>query len=183
MEEVTVLGLAELRDLLQQELPEEIQTKALQSSLAKAARPIVKEARNRVPVKTGAVRRAITSGKSRKSTKQKAVRIIGVNTKRINRPPTLNGRSRWADRYYWKQLEFGRAAYTSKRNLGTPDRGFFGRQFRAVPARPFLRPAFESRKHEALETFRKVMAGEINKTAARLHRQNLTKFRRRVLGV
>ncbi len=180
--EVKVEGLTELRDLLQRKLPDEIQTKALQSTLAKAAKPIVSEARARVPVRTGALRRAITSGRSRKSTKVRAVRVIGVNAKKINRPATENGRSRWIDRYYWKQIEFGRPAYSSRRNLGTPEKGFFGKRFKAVPARPFLRPAFEARKFDALEAFRKNMATEIDKAAARLNRQSLNRLRRKVFG-
>lgn len=167
MIEAKVEGLSELRDLLQRRLPEHLQTKALQPALAKAAKPIVNDARARVPVKTGAVRRAITSARSRKSTKVMAVRIIGVNVKRIKRPNVVNGRSRWIDKFYWKQLEFGRAAYVSKRNLGTSEHGFFGRTFQAVPARPFLRPAFESKKYEAVQKFKESMGPEIEKFAAR----------------
>lgn len=181
--EVKVEGLAELRDLLQRKLPYEIQTKALQSTLAKAAQPILKDARSRVPVKSGRLRRAIYSFRDKASTKVKAIRLISVRSGR---------RHGGKDAFYWKWVEFGRgeSKVGKKRgaprggaraaSLGTPERGWFGKKVKAVAARPFMRPAFESRKMEALETFRKNMATEIQKTAQRLQSRTVSRIKRSV---
>jgi HK97 gp10 family phage protein len=178
--EVKVEGLAELTELLKKRLPEEIQTRALHPSLARAARPIVNEARSLVPVKTGKVRRAIYSYRDKDSTKVRAVRSIAVRAGR---------RFGTGDAFYWKWVEFGRgiSAVGKKRgepkggararSLGTPERGFFGKQVAAVPAKPFMRPAFEAKKYVAIEEFRKHMGPEIQKAAERLHRQSLRKLR------
>lgn len=182
MIEAKVEGLTELRNLLQRRLPYEIQTKALQATLSKAAQPIVKDARARAAVKTGTLRRAIYSFRSRKSTKEKAVRLISVRS----------GKKHGAkDAYYWRWIEFGRGAVTvgKKRgarrggeraaSLGNEKAGWFGKEVKAVPARPFMRPAFEAKKYTAIETFRREMAGQIEKAVRKLGRRNI----RRVFGI
>lgn len=181
MIEVKISGLTELRQTLVRELPEEIRTKALQATLAKAAQPIVSEARARVAVRKGVVRRGIYSFKHRSSTLVKAVRLIAVRSGR---------RFGAKDAFYWRWIEFGRGVVRvgKKRgerrggaraaSLGNPQVGWFGKEVKAVPARPFLRPAFESRKFEALEVFRRSMAGEISKIATKLHARNLSRLRR-----
>lgn len=186
MTEIRVEGLQELRELLQQRLPEHIRTKALQSALTRAARPILTEAKARVPVKTGRAQRAIYSYRSRESTKVRAVRHISVRAGR---------RHGEKDAYYWKWVEFGRGVSVvgkkrgaprggeRARSLGTPERGWFGREVKAVPARPFMRPAFEAKKTEALERFRQYMGPEIEKAATRYSRNLNAKLRRKVLGI
>jgi HK97 gp10 family phage protein len=178
--EVHVEGLEELSDLLKSKLPEFIQTKALHPALTKAARPIINDARARVPVKTGKVRASIYSYRDRDSTKVKAVRSISVRSGR---------RFGAKDAYYWKWVEFGRgeSAVGKKRgaprggerarSLGTPATGFFGKRVKAVPARPFLRPAFEAQKFTAIEQFRQSLAPEIEKAANRYSRQIVNKLR------
>jgi HK97 gp10 family phage protein len=183
--EVQVQGLDELRRVLQNRLPNDIQTNALQSTLAKAALPIVREARAKVPVRSGILRKGIYSYKSRLSTKERAVRFISVRSGR-----RFGGK----DAYYWRWVEFGRGEVTvgKKRgaprggeraaSLGNPTVGWFGKSVKAVPARPFLRPAFEAKKFEALETFRRTMIREVEKSAARVSSRSLSRFRRGVLG-
>jgi HK97 gp10 family phage protein len=180
-----VEGLTELKDLLQRKLPDHIQTKALQAGLAKAAQPIVQDARSRVPVKTGLLRRAIYSFRSKKSTKQKAIRLISVRSGR------KQGKR---DAFYWKFVEFGRgvvevgrkrgAAIRGERSnvLGTPAKGWFGKTVKAAPAQPFMRPAFEARKYEALDRFKTVMVDEINKFSVR-HNNAITKRLLRKVGL
>lgn len=172
--EVKVEGLAELVELMQKKLPEFIQTKALHPALTKAAKPIIDEARALVPVKTGKVRRSIYSYRDRDSTKQKAVRSIGVRSGK---------RHGDKDAFYWKFVEFGRGESVvgkkrgaarggeRARSLGTPERGFFGKVVKAVPARPFMRPAFEAKKLAAIEEFKKYMGPEIQRAADRYSKQ------------
>ena len=168
-------GLSELKELLERRLPDHIQAKALQGALAEAAKPMVREARNNAPVKTGRLRRAIYSLRARESTKQKAIRLITVRAGK---------RQGKRDAYYWKWIEFGRGASTTKKgSLGTPERGFFGKTVAAKPAQPFLRPAFESQKMNAIDVFKDVMKGEIEKVASKYTGSLRRKINRKVFGV
>lgn len=181
--EIKVEGLDDLRILLQQKLPDDIQKRALLATLNKAAKPIIQEARARAPVLTGRMKKAIYSFRSRKSTKEKAVVMIGVKS----------GHKYGAkDAYYWRWVEFGRGVVKvgkkrgarrggeRARSLGNPTVGWFGKEVKAAPAKPFMRPAFEAKKTEAIEVFRATMKGEIEKTAAKyqagLERRILRKF-------
>jgi HK97 gp10 family phage protein len=160
---VEVKGLKELRDVLTRKLPIELQGKPVQNALSKAARPIVREARRLAPERTGRLKRAIYSFRSRASTRTRQSRLIGVRSGK---------RFKGKDAFYWKWVEFGRGAVTRKRGvLGTPSNGFFGREVKAVPARPFLRPAFQSQKERSVEEFRRSLAPEIEK-AAKKYRVN-----------
>jgi HK97 gp10 family phage protein len=169
--EVKVEGLAELTEVLKRKLPDHIQTKALHPALTKAAQPIVRQARQNAPVKTGRLRKAIYSFRDRASTKVKAIRLISVRSGRKHGDK---------DAYYWKWLEFGRAEVTSKRNMGTPEKGFFGKKVKALPAQPFLRPAFEAKKFEALNRFKESMGPEIDKAAERYRRSIVNRIKRKV---
>jgi HK97 gp10 family phage protein len=185
-EEIRVEGLQELRDLLLRKLPEHIQTRALQASLAKAVQPIVREAKARIPVKTGLAKRAIYSYRSRASTKQKAVRHISVRSGR---------RFGAKDAFYWRWIEFGRGVSVvgkkrgaprggeRARSLGTPSVGWFGKEVKAVPARPFMRPAFEAKKYAAIEAFTRHMLPEIEKAANRFTNTLNSRLRRKAFGI
>ena len=161
-ETVKVQGLKELRQALTRDLPVAVQGKVLQSSLAKAAQPITRQAKQLVPVKTGRLRRAIFSGRSKSSTRTREERLVGVRSGK---------RYGAKDAFYWRWIEFGRGAITGKRVLGNSKKGFFGREVKPVPARPFLRPAFESRKREAVERFKAAMLPQIEKAAAKIGRK------------
>ena len=165
-----VEGLTELRDMLLRKLPEATQGKALQGALREAAKPSVKEARARAPVKTGRLRNAIYSFRDRASRRTREARLISVRSgKRFQKTNR--------DAYYWKWIEFGHGVITTKkRSLGAPAKGFFGKEVQAVPARPFMRPAFETRKLQALEAFRQALAAQVDKVAAR----NLSRVRSRL---
>lgn len=181
MTEIRVEGLAELERMLKRTLPDRLQGKALQGALAKAARPIVTSARQLAPVKTGRLRSAIYSKRSRFSTPGFERRIIAVR-----RGKKQQKRDR--DAYYWKWIEFGRGVVRRTRKgeegrvLGTPDKGWFGAEVKAIPARPFMRPAFESNKTQAVEIIRKELAAEIKKVAARQQARVLRSLRKTVTG-
>lgn len=161
-QQIEVSGLKELRETLTRTLPDKLQGKALQGALAKAALPILRTARARAPVKTGRLRKAIYAFRDRKSTRTREGRLISVRSgKRFQKTNR--------DAYYWKWLEFGHGIIKRKKGgvLGRPDKGFFGREVQAVPARPFMRPAFEAKKFEALEIFRKTLSDQIVRVAKR----------------
>ena len=84
--------------------------KALQGALAKAARPILASARQLAPVKTGRLRSAIYSKRSRFSTPGFERRIIGVRRGK-------KAQKKDRDAYYWKWIEFGRGVVRRKIGL------------------------------------------------------------------
>lgn len=185
-DEIEVSGLSELRDTLRNKLPQALQGKALQRALAKAAKPIVDDAKARAPTRKpygfvgpmrtgeksppGNLRKSIYSGRSRSSTKTAESRIISV-------------RSRRNQAWYWKFIEFGRGVVTrEKGSLGTPGKGFFGKVVKAFAARPFLRPAFEANKYRALDIFKKSLAPEIEKVAAQARRRGIRRISKKLTG-
>ncbi len=175
-EEIAVAGLAELRETLLARLPEALQGKASQAALAKAARPIVADAVSRAPSRkprgfvgparvgtspSGNLKRAIYSFRNRESTKTQESRLIGVR-----------GRA-----FYWRFIEFGRASISkSSGSLGTPLKGFFGKVVQAIPARPFLRPAFEANKIRAIEIYAAALRPAIEKVAAKARARTIKKL-------
>jgi HK97 gp10 family phage protein len=177
-DEVEVAGLAELRDVLQIRLPEALRGKAMQAALAKAAAPMVAEAQARAPSGfvgptrpgekvRGRLKRAIYSYRNRASTRTYESRLIGVR----------------ARAWYWRFIEFGRAVIQrEKGSLGTPAKGFFGKIVKAVPARPFLRPAFEANKFKAIEIVRKALLPAIEKVAAAARRRGIRRITKKLTG-
>jgi len=132
---VNITGLKELQQALNQ-LPLEIQKRPLRSAVSAGAKVIVDEAKRLAPQgETGNLRKALYRYRSRsQSSRGQETFLVGVRkgkknyvdsakNRRLNRVGkkyTVEGEA-----YYWRFIEFG----TSK-----------------MPARPFLRPAFESKK-------------------------------------
>jgi HK97 gp10 family phage protein len=183
-DEIQVSGLSELRDTLRNKLPQALQGKALQRALAKAAKPIVDQAKSLAPtrkprgfvgplpaggrVPPGNLRKSIYSFRNRNSTRQSESRLISVR----------------GAAWYWKFIEFGRGVVQiEKVSLGRPGKGFFGKVVKAVPARPFLRPAFEAMKLQALEIFRRSLAPEIEKVAAQARRRGIRRLTKKLTGI
>ncbi len=175
-DEVAVAGLRELRETLLARLPEALQGKASQAALAKAARPIVADASAHAPSRQprgfvgpaqpdsgprGNLKRSIYSFRNRQSTRTYESRLIGVR-----------GRA-----FYWRWIEFGRATITrSAGSLGTVAKGFFGSVVKAVPARPFMRPAFEANKLRAIQIYAAALRPAIEKVAAAGRRRTIKKI-------
>lgn len=105
-------------------LPKELHAKALKPAVSAAAAVVRKQAKANAPVDEGTLRKAIyqTRSRSESGTFQETA-IVGV---RFGRKYRRRGQDAW----YWRFLEFG----TVK-----------------MPARPFLRPAFESTKQQQLD--------------------------------
>lgn len=160
-ETVQILGLKELNNALLQIVPEHFRSTVLQKALLAGAKPIVKDAKNRAPRKTGVLAAAIFSYKDRAgSTLRFESRFISVRHGSA-------AQKKNSDAFYWRFIEFGRGIVTTKKHksLGTPEDGFFGKSVQAYPAHPFLRPAFESNKQDALMQITKVLAEELDNAA------------------
>lgn len=125
-----VEGLAELERKMHQ-LGQKLGRRALRASTNAGIQVIKKEARSLAPVRTGRLsKKAIYVKRSRRqSSATRETYILGV---RLGRKEQQKGR----DAFYWFYLEFG----TIK-----------------MAARPFLRPAFEKKKYEAIEKFKEKM--------------------------
>ena len=155
---VKVEGLKELAERLRSFGPK-LARNGLRAAVSAAAQVIRKEAQDRVPVDTGLLRSEIYRKQIREqSSDTKQTYYVGVrkykkkyaNTKHNIRKGriTQSGKSlktyETQDAFYWRFLEFG-----------TPK----------MAARPFMRPAFESKKNEAVERMKEKLAERIKKIA------------------
>jgi HK97 gp10 family phage protein len=146
---INVSGLDEIRRALQSIIPQHFQGAALQKMLTAAAAPIIAAAKERAPVKTGTLQGDIYSFKHPDSTVTYEIRGITVRTGKYAKRTKTHG-----DAYYWKWIEYGHGQIvTDGKTLGTPQSGYFGKVVAAYPAHPFMRPAFDSQKFNALQAF------------------------------
>ena len=154
---VKIEGLKELQEAMNQ-LPLEIQKRPLRSAVSAGAKVIMDEAIRGAPQgETGNLRKAIYRYRSRSQSRTgQETFLVGVRKGkkeyvdsarnrrfgRVGKKYTVEGEA-----FYWRFVEFG----TSK-----------------MPARPFLRPAFESKKNQAVETIRNRLAIAIEQTAKKM---------------
>jgi HK97 gp10 family phage protein len=153
MATVEVKGLSELGEALKA-FPEVIGKKYLRKATFAAAEIIEADAISRAPVRTGALRShiAIFKRKSDGNTAAYAIGVRGIKlTSKIKKVLRIvrraNGGQRTqiaGDVFYWRFVEFG----TSK-----------------MAARPFLRPAFEAQKLNAIDKFREALADGVARAA------------------
>jgi HK97 gp10 family phage protein len=138
---VQVTGLRELERKLVA-LGPKVGLKAMRSALVSGAQVIKKDALNSVPVKTGRLRRSILIKRLAKLNPFSEKVIIGV---RHGKKYQKTNR----DAYYWKFLEFGHKDRAGK----------------MVDAQPFIRPAFEAQKTNAMNRIIDVLKKKISQYA------------------
>ena len=134
---VQVEGLKELEQKLLS-FGDKLARNGLRAAVAAGARVVVKEARANVPVDTGTLKKAIY---------QKQIREESGNTQQTFYVGARHGKKEQAkgrDAWYFPFVEFG----TEK-----------------MPARPFMRPACESTKDEAIEAIKSRLAERVEKLA------------------
>lgn len=156
MMSVKIDGLKELQEALNQ-LPLKIQGKPLRSAVGAAAKVVMDEAKRRVPQDSGQLKKAIYRGRSRSmSGTGKETYVVAVRKGKAKYANTRKNRrfnrvgKTYQTRglaYYWRFLEFGTAK---------------------MPARPFLRPAFEATKEQAARVLKQKLAETIEITAQRM---------------
>lgn len=173
---VEVHGLRELREALIRKVPENMQGKVLQKALSAGTRPVLRTARQLVPVKTGVLKRAIHAMRSKLNSngiyEERIVRVRhGKRQQKFNR-----------DAFYWRFIEFGHRIASAGRlydesrattNLGAQRygarlagghiKGAFSTGF--VQPRPFLRPAFDQNKRESLDLIVKSLQKSLTEAA------------------
>ena len=156
--DVEVRGLSELGEALKN-FPEVLGRKYLRKATFAAAGVIKEDAITRAPVHTGAMKEhiAVFRRKSEPSEAHYAIGVKGIkfnkkvkrvlrNLRKIAGVKRLNIAG---DLYYWRFLEFGTAK---------------------MPARPFMRPAFEAQKMNAIDKFRESLADGVQAAAAEVYR-------------
>lgn len=160
---VRINGLREIQAAMA-ELPRRVDKKVMDAGLLDGARIVRDDAKNRVPLlkepdarrRRGTLRRAIRAGRVR-PTQYAATVWVRIRQLSGRQRASFKAKNRGAkgadnpnDPFYWRFVEFG----TSK-----------------MPAKPFLRPAFEARKTEAVNkaiaTFRTRIQAEIVKIGSR----------------
>ena len=120
---VRVDGLKELADKLRGMGPD-LSRNALRAGVRAAAKLVKDDAAERVPVDTGTLKRALYMKQIReKSSAWQQTFYVAVRRGKAQRKRAL-------DAYYWRFVEFGTAK---------------------MAARPFLRPAFEANKRQAVD--------------------------------
>ena len=156
----TIRGLDGLLDALKA-LPPEISSKnggPARVALAKGARVVRDEVRRRAPKDSGALVKNVIMQRDRNPQRSGANEryLIGVrggaknyaNTKRNVRKGRAGKEYKTdGNTYYWRFKEFG----TKK-----------------MPADPFLRPAFESKKEEAMNVIASTLASGIERAAKKV---------------
>lgn len=139
-------GFKELADALR-ELGPRVARNALRRAVAAAATEIRNEARSRAPKDTGEMAKDIMVKRERDTKGGMSAKYsVFVLTGKKSR---MKGKRRDVSRdsFYWRFVEFG----TSK-----------------MAAKPFLRPAFESRKEEAVKVIGEKLDEGIQKAAREL---------------
>jgi len=140
-------GFAELAKALR-DLGPRVGRKHLRAATSKGAAVIRKKARELAPVDTGEMRKDIQQ--KREKTSGDNIASYSVYT-RSGKKSRMSGKARNVDKdsFYWKFQEFGTAK---------------------MPAQPFMRPAFESEKENAVDVLGAELDKRIQKEAADMAR-------------
>lgn len=162
--EIRVDGLKELRTALLTKIPVEMQGKVLQQALSAGTKLIVEEAQTRAPVRTGRLFRAIYAVRDKRNSNG----VYEARVVTVRRGKKFQKSNR--DAYYWKFVEFGHRTGAKKGQYlkKTDGRTSHGKAVNAtgfVPARPFMRPAFEAKKFQALEAVKVRLGVAIERAA------------------
>lgn len=178
-ETLRVKGLDDLSAALKA-LPTQLARNVLRGAVRAGAEVIRKEAVARAPVyqffpqrhpdervDPGLLKRAIFSAHApKRSNDTKQVYIVGVHSGRNQRHKTVKGQTVSRDAYYAAWVEFGhwyvpaqpgRLTLKARRNRARQPGGVF------VPARPFMRPAFEAKRKEAIDTIERYLRRRLAK--------------------
>ncbi|MBK5206122.1 MAG: HK97 gp10 family phage protein [Polaromonas sp.] len=137
---VQLTGFAELAKALR-ELPDRVARNGLRAAVNAGATVVKNQARKNAPVDTGLLKKNIFQKQIREASSQyQQTFAVGV---RQGHARNKDGSKKELP-YYWRFMEFG----TSK-----------------MPARPFLRPAFEAKKEEAVKRIKEKLDERIQKYA------------------
>jgi HK97 gp10 family phage protein len=152
-EEVTITGLKELQTALRQ-LPKELQGKVLTAALRDGARIVINDAKVRAPKATephfvGKGKELVQPGNIARNIMVRKVKDTD-NTATVSVGIRAKGKA-GKNAFYWRFLEFGT---------------------KFISARPFMRPAFESKKHEVAEAIKTALRKRIDAAVIKLGKKS-----------
>ena len=175
---IKVEGLKELSDALQK-LPEAIAKNALRGSVNAAAAVIRDEAKRLAPVMPEAMPSHQPPGTLKRSIivkqipeKSSVIQQTFYVTVRQGKKYQAQGKkgNKSQDAYYAKWVEFGHFFVPPKAAGISWKKHRQQNQAKFVPAHPFLRPAFESKKEEAVQALKAYLEKRIPDEATKLNR-------------
>ena len=178
--EMKVLGVEKLLQDLKK-LPQKVQKRIMVGAVRAAAKPIVKEAKNLVPVEHEALKRSI--GITRFKTRKKSLVWFQVSPRvekyRLNAQEMKSGKSvvltLQHSPYYGRFIEYGTYAKLDH-PLENPPSGKRAKKRAAIVAkgggispkqRSYMRPAFEKEGENAIVAFKEYMAKRLDKELGR----------------
>lgn len=152
---VNIKGLKDLGTFLQQ-LPLKLEKNILRSALRAGARVIADEAKRNVPVKNGKLKASIRTGSNISKGNVEAYARAGGKS---------SGKGKDKSAFYAQFVEYGTAAHIIKAGKTKPVLIFTARDGKKIEttqvshpgavAKPFLRPALDSKGKQAVEAVNK----------------------------
>lgn len=132
--------------------------KAARAALRAGAKAIADDAKVRVPRDEGDLMRAIRVATTKD---EKGVPVAGIRIKaaRGQKQP-----------FWWRFVEYGTGPRFRRRRRQGKVVKKLGAPTGTMPARPFIRPAYEAKKNEAVQKVRMVLARHIQKRLKKLKR-------------
>lgn len=174
---VKITGIKELQQLFRQ-LPDATGRNALYRALLKAAEPAASDARFRASADEGNLRKSIhvtrrlQKNQGKKEKRDEAVIYIGVSTNRESAfyaPHAHLVEFGTGPRYHGMKRKTRRVGpLGERRRIST---GNTGKYVGEMPAKPFLRPAWDANAKQVEQRFGEYAAIEIQKAVARLKRK------------
>ena len=179
---IQIKGLKELDNALKQ-LPEKVAKNGLRGAVRAGSKVIVDEAKQNAPKYSGKVgKNHPPPGTLKRSIIMKHIReasgaerqtfyVTVRSGKKYRRQGKKGNLSQ--DAFYWKFVEFGYYAGGSKKNMTYRGARKARREgtlkgARYIPPQPFMRPAFENKKMQAVQAIKDQLAKRVEMEATKL---------------
>ena len=147
-------------------LPVRVEANLSRGALRAAAKPMFETARERVPVKSGALKDTIRlSSAIKKKTGEIVVRIVAGSRVSGGSAKGKTGADRGA--FYAHIVEFGAAAHTIKGPVVIGGKTYRNIKHPGARASPFMRPAFDTSDQRSVDAFAEYMKKNIEKALAK----------------
>jgi HK97 gp10 family phage protein len=147
---VTISGHKELMEAFE-ELPKSVGDQVLRAAARKALKPVETSAKSYVPKDEGRLERS-----------------IGISTQLSKRQKRLNPKKGDVVVYVGPRYKAGAHGHLVEFGTGPRFQKATGKYVGIMPARPFMRPAWDANKDRVLETMRLEIWNKLKSTAKRL---------------
>ena len=161
----------DMKDLLKRlkTLPEKMQKRIITGGVRASAKPIIKDARSRIHNRTGILAKSIGVTKRRSKNKNIIVYTVSPRVKKVGttaKPGTLEYKKTMGG-YYGRWVELGHFARKSKKEDDEKKKDKKKKdkkeEVKFIPAKPFLKPAFETKGEEAIKAFKEYVKKRFDK--------------------